>query len=417
MGKIADPSLRLQCVHCHSTETPLWRAGPDGPKTLCNACGVRYKKGKLLLFKDDHGNLTAVQRRDAVPFHIPPPSSKKASRKLASPVSQPSSPDLSAKRSAIRKVPSEGAIAPPLGKKPRSRSRRANAGQLPGRYATKTLPDTMPLHYRSPTSSPTVSPPTAPNRSPTHENRVPLLNFQRLYNVNEPPLSKLIDAHDESMFPDMASLGLDCGPRANNNAVVLPMPVHASCVEQFSFAFSGCGNSLNIDAPDRREALRGLLSDRTRKVSRTYEATVAAVARLCEQRYRNAKAKNMDAKLSAVDDCRNFVRAFAHEQSCGYGLDDDGLCSVEQVAHMMCSSNSVGMMLPEKTAHCNAVNYLKALVDSSELDGFAETCMVELLAEDVIAVLAQQGHAQFGKDAGCRRGEAALRANAVATRA
>lgn len=24
--------------------TPVWRAGPYGPKTLCNACGVRYMK-------------------------------------------------------------------------------------------------------------------------------------------------------------------------------------------------------------------------------------------------------------------------------------------------------------------------------------------------------------------------------------
>jgi hypothetical protein len=24
--------------------TPVWRAGPQGPKTLCNACGVRYMK-------------------------------------------------------------------------------------------------------------------------------------------------------------------------------------------------------------------------------------------------------------------------------------------------------------------------------------------------------------------------------------
>ncbi|KAK6136173.1 hypothetical protein DH2020_030064 [Rehmannia glutinosa] len=28
-------------------ETPQWRAGPMGPKTLCNACGVRYKSGRL----------------------------------------------------------------------------------------------------------------------------------------------------------------------------------------------------------------------------------------------------------------------------------------------------------------------------------------------------------------------------------
>jgi len=32
------PSLVLQ-------DTPQWRVGPLGPRTLCNACGVRYKKG------------------------------------------------------------------------------------------------------------------------------------------------------------------------------------------------------------------------------------------------------------------------------------------------------------------------------------------------------------------------------------
>ena len=33
-----------QCVRCGTTTTPLWRAGPKGPKTLCNACGVRHMK-------------------------------------------------------------------------------------------------------------------------------------------------------------------------------------------------------------------------------------------------------------------------------------------------------------------------------------------------------------------------------------
>ena len=30
-----------RCAHCNTHTTPLWRNGPDGPKTLCNACGVR----------------------------------------------------------------------------------------------------------------------------------------------------------------------------------------------------------------------------------------------------------------------------------------------------------------------------------------------------------------------------------------
>lgn len=36
-----------KCLHCEITKTPQWRAGPVGPKTLCNACGVRFKSGRL----------------------------------------------------------------------------------------------------------------------------------------------------------------------------------------------------------------------------------------------------------------------------------------------------------------------------------------------------------------------------------
>ncbi|KAL6613707.1 hypothetical protein ACP70R_035977 [Stipagrostis hirtigluma subsp. patula] len=32
------------CADCHTTKTPLWRGGPEGPKSLCNACGIRYRK-------------------------------------------------------------------------------------------------------------------------------------------------------------------------------------------------------------------------------------------------------------------------------------------------------------------------------------------------------------------------------------
>nr|XP_010924277.1 GATA transcription factor 19 [Elaeis guineensis] len=41
----ADPVLLARrCANCDTTSTPLWRNGPRGPKSLCNACGIRYKK-------------------------------------------------------------------------------------------------------------------------------------------------------------------------------------------------------------------------------------------------------------------------------------------------------------------------------------------------------------------------------------
>ena len=32
------------CVTCGRTDSPEWRKGPKGPKTLCNACGLRWAK-------------------------------------------------------------------------------------------------------------------------------------------------------------------------------------------------------------------------------------------------------------------------------------------------------------------------------------------------------------------------------------
>lgn len=39
--------MRRGCLHCGTVKTPQWRMGPEGKKTLCNACGVRYMKGIL----------------------------------------------------------------------------------------------------------------------------------------------------------------------------------------------------------------------------------------------------------------------------------------------------------------------------------------------------------------------------------
>ncbi|XP_023642276.1 GATA transcription factor 17 [Capsella rubella] len=32
------------CVDCGTIRTPLWRGGPAGPKSLCNACGIKSRK-------------------------------------------------------------------------------------------------------------------------------------------------------------------------------------------------------------------------------------------------------------------------------------------------------------------------------------------------------------------------------------
>ncbi|GAB4846826.1 hypothetical protein Ancab_025833 [Ancistrocladus abbreviatus] len=43
-GSSGDPLVARRCANCDTTSTPLWRNGPRGPKSLCNACGIRFKK-------------------------------------------------------------------------------------------------------------------------------------------------------------------------------------------------------------------------------------------------------------------------------------------------------------------------------------------------------------------------------------
>ncbi|ORY76330.1 hypothetical protein BCR37DRAFT_163972 [Protomyces lactucae-debilis] len=40
-GRVAPPG---RCHSCNISETPEWRRGPDGARTLCNACGLHYAK-------------------------------------------------------------------------------------------------------------------------------------------------------------------------------------------------------------------------------------------------------------------------------------------------------------------------------------------------------------------------------------
>ncbi|KAI3572923.1 hypothetical protein IWW34DRAFT_707967 [Fusarium oxysporum f. sp. albedinis] len=44
--RLACASQTGRCHKCGRTQTPEWRRGPDGKRTLCNACGLHYAKLK-----------------------------------------------------------------------------------------------------------------------------------------------------------------------------------------------------------------------------------------------------------------------------------------------------------------------------------------------------------------------------------
>ena len=57
------------CTECGTQRTPMWRNGPAGPKSLCNACGVHYRKFKQL----PKFNVTFKPPSGAAPVGAAPP--------------------------------------------------------------------------------------------------------------------------------------------------------------------------------------------------------------------------------------------------------------------------------------------------------------------------------------------------------
>ncbi|XP_047982263.1 GATA transcription factor 15-like [Salvia hispanica] len=59
----SDGSNAKSCVDCGTSKTPLWRGGPAGPKSLCNACGIRSRKRRRALMgvaKEEKGKKNEV---------------------------------------------------------------------------------------------------------------------------------------------------------------------------------------------------------------------------------------------------------------------------------------------------------------------------------------------------------------------
>ncbi|CAO3588200.1 unnamed protein product [Absidia cylindrospora] len=63
-----------KCHYCGSKSTPMWRRGPEGAGTLCNACGVKWKHGKILCGKQS-GTETAL---GSASTPVPTPTSTKS---------------------------------------------------------------------------------------------------------------------------------------------------------------------------------------------------------------------------------------------------------------------------------------------------------------------------------------------------
>lgn len=75
---LPDLANAKQCSSCGSRGTPQWRRGPEGAGTLCNACGVKWKHGKLLPVPSSSLPIATKREitQDAPPPAAPNPTAK-----------------------------------------------------------------------------------------------------------------------------------------------------------------------------------------------------------------------------------------------------------------------------------------------------------------------------------------------------
>lgn len=66
------------CSDCNTTKTPLWRSGPCGPKSLCNACGIRQRKARRAMAAAANGGAAVAPAKSvaAAPVNNKPAAKK-----------------------------------------------------------------------------------------------------------------------------------------------------------------------------------------------------------------------------------------------------------------------------------------------------------------------------------------------------
>ena len=124
----AGTTRRLRCMTCRNCgahKTPQWRRGPEGPSTLCNACGVRYKKGQPLICTVPTGSLPplpgASAEEPAVP-EVPVPMEAQAVPKVPAPMEAHASQEVPGESSSA-------ALAVPVAAEPAATPEASSGGE------------------------------------------------------------------------------------------------------------------------------------------------------------------------------------------------------------------------------------------------------------------------------------------------
>lgn len=128
---IAQAPKQLQyCSNCNTKKTPMWRNGPDGRRTLCNACGVRYQRGKLDLQKKTQASPVSPNKAEFASPTAPPGTKKDAVTSGRAP------PPSTSRQKDSTRLTKSSKVGPP----PRQKSAKADSENQDAAVSSEALP-------------------------------------------------------------------------------------------------------------------------------------------------------------------------------------------------------------------------------------------------------------------------------------
>nr|ACJ84046.1 unknown [Medicago truncatula] len=91
------------CSDCSTSHTPLWRSGPMGPKSLCNACGIRQRKARRAMAEAANGLATSPKTKV---LKIKKPTQFKTKNKASTSTSSTSTTSAGSSSQDVKKLES-----------------------------------------------------------------------------------------------------------------------------------------------------------------------------------------------------------------------------------------------------------------------------------------------------------------------
>uniref|UniRef100_A0A7S3A900 GATA-type domain-containing protein n=1 Tax=Rhodosorus marinus TaxID=101924 RepID=A0A7S3A900_9RHOD len=353
------PQVDRICKQCSAVETPLWRAGPAGPKTLCNACGVRWKKGKLVLNHDADG------------VRLPTVEGDKAAPVSRSPISKAKSPAGGYKKRGGGRQSQQNVVKQlPL---TTATTDDSKAGLEKPKDAPPTAARTG--FWTSPASSP-ISKPDSPvqdrDDDSTKTDEHDMDATMELENAMDPfkldDVDNAIERCGSDLFDEIEELKQKASTPPVDLLRTIPIsPATSSVCPDSPPAHILTTSLLMENTPESLRTLRGAVYDPTKNISRSYKQCVMHLGQLC-------------MNISA-EDPKAYVRAFAMDSS--LGLNPCGLSFAESERHHLVLQ---GFFRNEK-AYANALSSFRATYSNPELLEYNTGAFVEMLVEDVARVL------------------------------